>query len=341
MLNFMDPCGLFYDTTAKALSGLYAAISGTIATSNLPAGAIGSTAFKNVTSLVTSVPASPGWYFYGIRFYPAASLQAFQNIFAFLNTSTNDPQITFQTQANGTIVARLSNGNGTILGTSSLSTVLVANTWQYVEFGMLCDAAAGGIIVRINGNTVLTLSGINTKGSGNGTNIQSCQFLGANVNNFVQDVYICDGTGTYNNTFLGDNHVWAYYPDANGTYVAFTPNGAPQLYQCVNAAVPGDSTVFASDANPGDRMSVALQTTAVVGKIAAIAHVARLAKSDAGARTAAQTITNGAVDVIGPSISPGTSFAYSLQIQEIDPNTAQPWTDAGFNTVQVGMKTLT
>jgi hypothetical protein len=68
--------------------------------------------------------------------------------------------------------------------------------------------------------------------------------------------------------------------------------------------------------------------------------VGRMKKTDSGTRTAALTVTNNSVDSVGSTISLGTSFAYFTQVQETDPNTGIPWTNSGFNTAQVGVKTV-
>jgi hypothetical protein len=67
-LLFADPCGQFYSTTAQAASGLYTTCSSSIATSGLPSGNIGSTAFKNVGSLVIPTTSTSGPFYVGVRF---------------------------------------------------------------------------------------------------------------------------------------------------------------------------------------------------------------------------------------------------------------------------------
>jgi hypothetical protein len=338
VLLFADPCAQFYSTTAQAVSGLYSALSCSLATSGLPSGAIGTTAFQNVGNATVQTTQTAGPYFYGMRFIPAASITGGQNLFAWLD-GIGSPQVTLVTNANGTIVAKRGGGNGTVLGTSSNTVVLTANVWCYAEFGIKCDGSTGTVDIKINGTSVLSLTGQNTQGQGT-TTVGGAQILGANINNYVQDIYLADSTGSHNNTFLGDVHMSVYNPTSNGTYTAYTTNGAASLYQCVNAATPTDSTVFASDSTPGDRMSVNLASTSVAGTIAGVVNVGRMKKTDSGTRTAALTVTNNAVDSIGSTISLGTSYAYYTQISEVDVNTSLPWTNAGFNTVQLGVKTV-
>jgi hypothetical protein len=337
MLLFADPTGAFYSSTAQAASGLYSTCSCSIATSGLPSGNIESTAFKNLGTVTIPVPNTSGPYFYGFRFIPTQSIGAAQNFFGFMDAS-NNPQATFQTNTNGTISVKRGNGNGTLIGTSSTSVVLTQNVWCYVEFGLKCDASAGTVDIRINGTSVLSLTGQNTKGSSTSI-IGACQLLGPGITNYVQDIYICDSTGSHNTGFLGDVQMPVSYANANGTYTAWTANGAASLYQSVNATTPADSTVFASDSTPTDRMSVSYPSTSVTGTIVGVAHVSRMEKSTSGTRTVSQVITNNGNDQVASAQSLGTSYTYYQQISESDPNTNQPWTQAGFNTIQSGLIT--
>lgn len=337
MLLFADPCGQFYSTTAQAASGLWQSLSATIKTSGLPAGNVGSTALQigNLSGAIT-VPQTPGTYYIGFRVCFTSTLSQ-QSICQF-----RDPfgsvQVQFNVEANGTIQAN--RGSSTVLGTSSTSTVLLQNVWAYVELSCSVDASNGTIGVRINGNNVLTLTGQNTKGSGSSSNIGSL-VIGCNLTNFFQDLYITDGTGTHNTGFLGDVHISTYNPISNGTHADYTPNGAATLYQSVNAVTPTDSTVFASDSTPGDKMSVNLASTSVSGTIAGVINIGRMKKTDSGTRTANLFALNGGTEVDGSSIALGTSYAYYQQVLEVDPNTNAPWTNSGFNTAQLGCETLT
>ena len=336
-LLFADSAGGFYATTAQALAGLYTTLTTTIATSLLPSGNIGATAFKNITNGIVAVPNSSGPYFYGIRFVSVATIGAAQNLFAFLDNLGN-PQVTFQTNSNGTISAKRGTGNGTLLGTSSLGTVLTENVWQYLEFGVTCSNGAGTVDIRINGVSVLSLTGQNTQGQSS-TTIGACQFLGGNVNNYAQDIYICDGNGSHNNGFLGDVHVSVFNPTSNGSHTAFTANGAASLYQCVDAVTPTDSTVFASDSTVGDKMSTLQAPSSVLGTIAGVIVVGRMEKTDAGTRTAKLFALNGGTEVDGASIALGTSYGYFTEVLEVDPNTNVPFTNAGLNTMEIGIET--
>jgi hypothetical protein len=260
-----------------------------------------------------------------------------QNFFVWQDGSGN-PQATLVLNSNGTITAKRGGGGGTTLGTSSNAVVVTANVWCFVEFGLTCNGSTGTVDIRINGTSVLSLTGQNTQGQGT-TTIASVQFLDANVTSYHQDIYICDSTGSHNTTFLGDVQMPVSYANADGAFTAWAANGAATLHQSVNATTPTDSTVFASDSTPTDRMSVSYPTTSVTGTIVGVAHVSRMEKSTSGTRTVSQVITNNGNDQVASAQSLGTSYKYYQQFSEVDPNTSQPWTQAGFNTIQSGLIT--
>jgi hypothetical protein len=61
-------------------------------------------------------------------------------------------------------------------------------------------------------------------------------------------------------------------------------------------------------------------------------------KTDAGAATLAPVIRHAGVDYPGADLSPGTTYAYGLQIAQVNPGTGASWTEAHFNAAEFGIK---
>jgi hypothetical protein len=340
MLIFGDPAGQFYSTTAQAAAGYYQSLSATIHTSGLPSGNVGPTALQmGPNGARITVPSSAGPYFLGFRLCSTSAYSS-QELCQFADPSGNE-QVSFWTNSNGTISVYRPNSGGVLLGTSSVAVTLAQNTWDYVECSASIDASAGTIGIRINGISGLSLTGQNTKGSGSSSLIGRLG-LGSNLLPYFQDIYITDSTGSHNIGFLGDVSLSVYNPTGTGTagLNQFTPNGAATIWQSTDAVTPTDSTIFASDATPGDRMSNTLAQTSVTGTIAGLVHVSRVKKDASGTRTFAQTITSNGTDAIGATKAPGTSYAYFSQVSEYDVNTGLPWTQAGVNAIQCGLETV-
>jgi len=331
---FADPGGGFYSTTAQATAGYWSALSATIKTSGLPSGNIEPTALEITNAGGTITVPNATSYTIGFRFVSTSALSS-QN-FLILKDPSGNNQLLFSTNTNGTITA---SRGVTALGTSSLAVTLSQNVWSYGEVQSTIDSSAGTVGVRINGTSVLSLTGQNTKGSGSSSNIGS-MVLGSNLTSYWQDIYITSATGSYNTGYLGDVEMPISLATGNGTYTAWTANGTTPLYNCVNAATPADGADFASDSTPGDRMAVTYPNTSVTGNIVGVGHVSRMLKSTAGTRTVSQVITNNGVDQVQSAQSLGTSYTYYASYSETDPNTGLPYTAAGFNTIQSGLETV-
>jgi hypothetical protein len=329
---FGDSGGGIYSSTAQAASGLWQALTATIHTSSLPAGAVGPTALSiGINAGIITVPTGIGPFVVGFRLCITGALTSEQTICSFFD-STSGTVVTFSVNTNGGIKVYRGNVGSTLIGTGSTAVALATAVWAYVE--LQCSIGAAGTIgVRVNG-----VSTLQTTANTAGVTISSIR-LGSNYANYIQDIVVTNSLGSYNNTYLGDCHISVYNPTSNGSHTDYTANGAASLWQSISASTPTDSTVFASDSNPGDKLSVNLAPTSVTGSIAGVVLVGRMQKTSAGTRTANLFALNGGTEVDGANIALGTSYAYSTQVVEVDPATGIPFVNSGFNALQVGVAT--
>ena len=85
-----------------------------------------------------------------------------------------------------------------VLGTTSGAGLAPnSNVWHYVEIKIVA-ATSGSVTIRVDGVTKLTITGINTTDGSN-------RYVSVNIVAAPQwrldDFYICDSTGSANNTF--------------------------------------------------------------------------------------------------------------------------------------------
>lgn len=125
-------------------------------------------------------------------------------------------------------------GSGT-RGTS-VAGLFSANSYQYLEVKIIYTIGfTGTATIRLNGQVVLTSPwNINIPGL---TDV----FLrgpGAGLSANIDDLYLCDTSGTVNNDFLGAVRIYAEVPVANGTPIQFTPSDANPNWQIVSAVPP-------------------------------------------------------------------------------------------------------
>ncbi|WP_413289874.1 hypothetical protein [Bdellovibrio sp. HCB337] len=142
-------------------------------------------------------------------------------------------------------------GNTGVNLAPTTSPCMPLNTWSYVElyykFG-----ASGDIQVRIEGVEVLNLTGIDTRGGAASIqNLALCSTSSA-ILYYFDDLYLCDATGTVNNTFLGPIAVQTRMPTADSA-VAFTRNTGTSNFSCVNEIPHNGATSYVSSATAGSR----------------------------------------------------------------------------------------
>lgn len=134
-------------------------------------------------------------------------------------------QLAFRVNNDGSIVAR--RNDTTTLGTSPTG-LFTTSTWYHFEFKVTI-ATAGSIEFRINGVTVWTLSSVDTQEVDEGTWDGFRMFQMGN-STVYDDIYVCDGTGTINNDFLGDVVIETLFPASDGDFTSWTPSaGGPHV----------------------------------------------------------------------------------------------------------------
>lgn len=259
-------------------------------------------------------------------------------------------QINLRINSDGTLsVLRGPHSGGVVLGT----TTAALTTSNYLELKVLIANSGGTVDLRVNGTSLapFPLSGQDTQNTAvaQWTSVSFGQLdavsntlSGVNRTLDYDDIYVCDGTGSppYN-TFLGDCRVDPRYPTAEGTTIQCTPFSGTDNALMVNETAPDDDTTYNSATTVGQTDTFVTQDAPAVGAtIYGLQHCISMKKSDAGICTVAPVIRHSGVDNAGTSMSPGTSYAYGLQIAtEIAPGVAI--TESNFNAAEFGYTRLT
>jgi len=141
---------------------------------------------------------------------------------------------------------------------------------------------------------------------------------------------------------------YASFPTASPTtasvqaQVTSTVNVTPSSNaDYVSEAQQDGATTYVFDSNPGDVDFYGIAPIAST-PVSVIATTVRgfLAKSDAGARTAAVQLKSGATTVASPTLSLSTTFGWAWRTDTVDPNTGAAWAPAAVNNAQVGPKVI-
>lgn len=249
-------------------------------------------------------------------------------------------QVDVRLNTNGTFsVTR----NGTTLSTSTYA--MPISSYVYLEFKATIDDATGSYELRINGSTITSGSGVDTKNTANASADRVYLALATSTASapdiYIDDVYICDGSGSVNNDFLGDCRVDACFPNGNGNSSQFvgSDGNSTDNYALVDEASMNSDTDYVESSTVSDKDTYAVSNlshspTDIFGiQINLFAK-----KSDAGIRSIQPVIRSGGADTDGTARVLSTDYTDETEVFEADPDTAAAWTESGFNSAEFGAK---
>lgn len=221
--------------------------------------------------------------------------------------------------------------NGTSLGTSTFA--LQANVWYHCQVKITIHDSAGAVEVKINGVTVLNLTGVDTRNGGGGTANQ-IRFGGAYDGGAT---YICD-FWLDDSEYLGDCRIETLLPSAAGAATQWDAS-AGNNYECVDESSPNSDTDYVSTdtANEIDTYTFG-DLTPSSGTVKGVQANVWARKDDAGERSIALLARPGSTDRVGDSKALGDSYNYYQQIWGTNPDTSNPWAISEVNASEFGVK---
>jgi len=232
---------------------------------------------------------------------------------------------------------------GTTIGSvGAPSTRLVANTWYWIETQVKIDATTGIASVNVNGNSVLSQSGLNTKNTANAFFNQLVVTSGGSGQQ-GDSYHFWDGTVSSGNDpsalGYGEHVIDSKLPNAVGSNSAWTPNGAGNNFTKVNEAnEDGDTTYVSTNVAANVDSYGFANVTVSTGTIGIIAINTIDRIDDAGPHTFDHfTLSAGSTHLSG-GITPGATYVNHQSFVVVDPNTGAAWTIAGRNAAEFGYK---
>lgn len=227
---------------------------------------------------------------------------------------------------------------GTLVATSTRT--LSLNQWNFIELKTHVDDVSGTMEVRVDGVSWVTFSG-DTRNAGTSPAIDVIGFgTYAGVNQYIDDLYICNTTGTVNNDFLGDVRIETIKPNANGSSSMFTGSDGNKIdnYLLVNEATPSAADYVASSV-AGDKDLYAFGDLSNPGSVVKGVQINSFAaKSDTGLRSITNLVKSGATEATGSTTALSTSYNTTSDIKELDPATNAAWTVSGINGAEFGVR---
>lgn len=260
------------------------------------------------------------------------------------DTTASGVQLQLQVFTDGRVgVLRGGNGagygppSGTLLGASA-GPVFPFSSWNYIEWKVTIHPTAGSVEVRVNSKTVLLLTNVNTRNTAN-SSANQFNLGGPGGTSWIDDLYICDATGTTNNDFLGDIRIDPLYANADGTYSQYVPTPAGTHYTTVDETST-NTTDYVESSTVGERDSYAFQDLpAGTGAILGVQTVVAALKNDAGARNVKNLVKSGATVAVSAAQAVTSTQLFYPAIFETDPNTGAGWTRTNLNAAEFGIET--
>ena len=252
--------------------------------------------------------------------------------------------------AAGTLNVRAGAVNtGTKLGFADA--ILPSRVWYYIECKVNFHASTGSVVLRVNEEEVLNVTGVNTTPTtsldarpsmisiGGGSRSQQFQ---------VDDVYILDDQGSVNNDFLGDIRIERLNPvTPSGNSSGFVGQDADSTdnFEMVDDAAPDDDgTTYVESKTvtptPAKDTYNFANSSITAASVAAVSVKSLVRKTDAGSRNFVH-VARQTGETDSAIVYPGVDYRYMESIFEQDPNdgvTPIAWTTTTVNSAEFGYK---
>lgn len=241
----------------------------------------------------------------------------------------NTEQLRVDTAADGSLLLY---GDSSLRGTS-VTGVIVANTWHHIELQADINASGQGVIV-VDGVEVLDISGDYIDGS----TAASVVFIGYSTDHILDDIVI-QSSSSSQPTLLGEHKIQTLFPDADTAQADWTG-----VYTDIDDPVgshDGDTT-YISATTLNDKSEFTLSDLAdTPSTINAVNLVTIARKTDAGTKGVTPYIVSDTTRDDGLEFGTSESYTVSQTIIENDPDTAAAWTASGINALKVGAEITT
>ncbi len=286
---------------------------------------------KNLTARATMI--------FAYRFRMATSPASFERLLEFKNSTTVHLYVRRNTGAAGTL--SVYRGDDTLIATST--DTVDYNIVAHLQFKATIDNSVGSFELRVNGINILSRTGIDTQNGGSAV-VDNITFGSLTGSYAVQcdDVVICDTTGSYNNSFPGNQKIVCLSASAVGTSSMFTRSGgsAAGNYTAINESNYDDDTSYVYSPNVSDTDLYNFQNiNDSTITVKAITAYIRARKDDSLTRNIAPVIRSNSSNVPGSDLTLTTSYQnFWGLLYETNPTTGLPWTVAEINAMELGVR---
>lgn len=268
----------------------------------------------------------------------------------FLTNTDASPttQLSLQVERVDNFVYRWVLKRGNLLSSTTIATSsnFWANKWYYFEIKVKVDPSAGTYELRQDGSNIMSGSGVNTAASGDAGMDSVCihmysEFSGI-VFHYLDDMYILDTLGTYNNDFLGDCHVAGIYPNGDGDVLQWEPSlGGNHYVEVDETTVVSDADKVTADAVDEKDLWNYEDLSTILDNIRGVQISTVHAMQTSGSRTFVHTmrdISNNDNDGSKTFTSDNGVYSTATEIVEKEPQGGSDWSKSDLDDYQFGVK---
>jgi hypothetical protein len=303
------------------------------------AGGLGGEVRKILTAQLTTVGSAARYW---LTHLPGNDTVGECPSFAAFKDINNKQHLRVSPNPSGYVEIWRTDGTGEVMIGQSASPVIVTNAWRHIEVKAVFDASAGSVDVRLEGTTVLSISGIRTTSNVAGA-VASCNIFafqspqdgGIAPDMYVKDFILWDATGTANNSFFGSCQVYKIMPDADVS-LNWTPSSGTTGFNLINGTTPDDDTGYISAPVPAPSPAeftlsdLPVNVTSVRG----VMTIHRSRKTDGGDGQLQVSVISGANTGNGADRTITTAYTYWWDTFDKDPG-GGAWTKALVNALHL------
>lgn len=343
-LLWSDGFGAYGGSVAAMLAGSWAAVStsGTVQF-HLSTAMVrtGTYALARGTNTVTNIDArrvfggSKGTVGVGFAIYMANLPLASDGVRFSFRDQANAEQVRLVVQSTGDIAAIR---GSTTLGTTT-TPPLAAESWNHIEMKVVCHDTTGAVEVRVNGVTVLNLTGIDTKNTAI-AGVDQFAFSNGPAGaawpvTYIDDLFAWDTLGAGPVDFIGDKKVIEHFADEDGAEQDWTRSTGTASWALVDDAPPNDDTDYISAVAAGATVALKFpDLPSEVSSVIAVSFEHYSRKTDAGPADLTGKVRAGGSTGAGPSTPITTAYTRRWDNFTVDPSTGAPFTPAAASAAE-------
>ena len=226
-------------------------------------------------------------------------------------------------------------GSGTSYTTSI--PVITAQGWWHVEAYYMPDGAGTATFeVRVEGVTVLSQTGVTAPVNYTAQMSSYRNNISNNSAVYIKDLVLWDGNGTRNNDFLGSVKVKNLAVVSDVSLGGWTLSSGTDGFALLDNVPPVDTDYASADNTPPAAMSYELDDLPLdTSSVKALISRVRAKKADGGDGQLQVSMISSGVAAAGSDRPITAAWIFWRDVQELDPNTAAPWTRTTANAAQL------